>query len=164
MRDLQELVFVLDTARAGNHAHFFAAGAGSVFLVKEKGDNRPLLLDFLGSHLVGSEDRHRLVHSLHRLENGAVFVAIIPNDGHHRPLGALDHVVFHSHFPHELDDMVDLLLSRAGFHDDDHWGLQNASSFPAKRKSPRTASRGLRVSKTRGQFRTRRMGWDKNIR
>src|SRR5918993_658386 len=45
---------------------------------------------------------------------------IVANNGHHCSLGPDDDVIFQSHFPHQVDDMLDLLGRRAGFHDKDH--------------------------------------------
>ena len=108
------LPLVLDAARPGDHADLRPADVGAAGLSPQR-DDRPLLLHLARRHLVRREDRHDLVDAVDGLQDAAVLEPVVADDGDDGPLGPDDDVIFKSHFAHQFDDVLDLLLGRAGF-------------------------------------------------
>ena len=137
--DIDHLRFGFDRAGPGDDADGGAAD-GRVDL-SAKGNDGAFFLDFARGHFVGSENGDNTIDAGRGFEDGAIFEPVVANDCDDGSFFADDDVIFEFHFSHQLNDMVDLFLSRPGFHDNDHLcDLRKKSPGIAKRqqKSPRT--------------------------
>ena len=108
--DFQQLRFALDAARPGDHADLLAADRSRRHRPARR-DDRSLLLDLPRRHFVRGEDRHDFVDAVDGFQDRAVLEAVVADDRDHGSLGSDDDVFFESHFAHQVDDMLDLLLA-----------------------------------------------------
>ena len=107
-------------------------------------DHGRLLLHLGAGHLVRRQDRHDLFHAFPRFQGLLGAVALFAEGGDDGSLGADDDVAAQAELLDPLDDVVDLLLRGARFHDDDHGVPFSERRWKANKKSPGTT--GSRAS------------------
>ena len=114
--DVEDLLPALDGAGPGDHADGTAADRRGPSTLTTVGS----FLTSVDGHLVRRQDRDHFLHSFPCFQGLLGPVALFAQGGDDGALGADDDVAAQPELFDPLDDVVDLLLAGAGFHDDDH--------------------------------------------
>ena len=86
-------------------------------------DNGAFLLHLGAGHFVRGQDRNHFLDAVPGFQGLLGSVSFFADGGNHRTLRSDNDVTAQSQGLDALDDVIDLLLGTAGFHDDNHRSL-----------------------------------------